>query len=93
MNPVADAQCPYRTPGYRTEILDDEIILFNPESRAIFHSNSSGALIWALCDGRRTVADIIRLVSESYPEAADQIPGDVREALAIFAQHGAIQWG
>jgi hypothetical protein len=73
--------------------LDDEIILFNPESRAIFHSNSAGALIWALCDGQRTVADIIRLVSDSYPEAADQIPDDVREALAVFAQHGAIQWG
>ncbi len=92
MNTIRNARRPSRTPGYRTEILDGEIILFNPESRAIFHSNSSGALIWELCDGQRTVADIIRMLSDSYPEAEAQIPGDVREALAAFARHGAIQW-
>jgi hypothetical protein len=92
MDTLPDAQRPCRVSGYRAEILDDEIILFNPESRSIFHSNSSGALIWALCDGTRTVADIIRMLSESYPEAEGQIPDDVRETLALLAQHGAIQW-
>lgn len=72
------------------ETLDDEIILFHPASRTIFHSNSTGALIWQLCDGQRTVGDIINILSATYPDAAPQIPKDVQDTLLTFAQYGAI---
>lgn len=89
---MLDNQRPCPMPGYQMEILDGEIILFHPDSRKIFHSNSSGALIWQLCDGQRTVADISHILSETYPDSAQQIQRDVRDTLRVFAEHGAIMW-
>ncbi len=85
-------QRPAHVPGYRVEILDNEIILFSPSSRMILYSNQTGALIWQLCDGQRTTGDIIQTLSAAYPEAVPKIREDVHETLLTFAQHGAIVW-
>jgi hypothetical protein len=74
------------------ETLDGEMVLFHPASLKILHSNNSGALIWGLSDGQRTVADIIQLLSEAYPDSASEIQADVHETLLTFAQQGAIEW-
>jgi len=87
---MLETERPCPAPGYQMERLDDEIILFHPASRAIFRSNSAGALIWQLCDGQRTVADIIDLLSAAYPDNAAQIPADVQHTLLTFVRHGAV---
>ena len=46
--------------------------------------------MWQLCDGRRTVQQIIDLLTEAYPDAAVTLPADVSVALQQFADHGAI---
>jgi len=89
---MLETQRPCPAPGYQVEILDDEVLLFHPTSRAIFRSNSTGALIWELCDGQRTVADIVNILSAAYPEAAKQIQQDVPDTLRAFAEHKAIMW-
>lgn len=89
---MLDTRRPCPVPGYQVEILDGEIILFHPTRLQILHSNQSGALIWQLCDGRRTVTEISQLLSASYPDSAGQISTDVDETLQTFAQHGAIMW-
>ena len=78
--------------GYQLEMLDGELLLFHPASMKILHSNQSGALIWQLCDGQRTVTDIVDLLGEAYPDSGSQIRADTYEALQIFADHGAIEW-
>lgn len=83
---------PQPVPGYQIETLDGEIILFHPAKTKILYGNPSSALIWRLCDGRRTVAEIVQLLSAAYPEMAQNIETDVRETLLAFAQHGAIEW-
>jgi hypothetical protein len=89
---MLDPKRPCPVPGYQVEFLDGEIILFYPAGQKIFHSNRSGALIWQLCDGRRTVADITQILSEAYPEDARQIQADVQDTLQLFAEHEAITW-
>ena len=89
---MLDEKRPQPKPGYQVETLDGEIVLFHPAQREIFHSNSTGALVWQLCDGERNVGQIIDLLCQTYPNAADRIPDDVRQTLQTFAQHGAIQW-
>lgn len=83
---------PYKAPDYQMEVLDDEIILFHPSNKAIFYSNTTGALIWGLCDGQRTVAEISDVLSNAYPDSTEQIQADVQTTLQKFAQHGAILW-
>ncbi len=78
--------------GYQMEALDGEILLYHPASTNILHSNQSGYLIWRLCDGQRTVAEICQLLVDAYPEAAGEIENDVRETLEIFKEYGAVTW-
>ena len=87
-----EAKCPYKASDYLIEVVDDEIILFHPSNKAIFYSNTTGALIWELCDGQRTVAEISDVLSNVYPDSSEQIQEDVQATLQKFAQHGAILW-
>ena len=43
--------------------------------------DQTGALIWKLCDGRRSVGEIISLLSEAFPDSASRIQSDVYEAI------------
>jgi hypothetical protein len=83
---------PVQSAGYQVKILDGEAILFHPASLKVLHSNQSGALIWQLCDGRRDVGEIVRILANAYPEAAGDIDRDVREILTALAGQGAIEW-
>ena len=92
---MLDTKRPRQVSGYQVadkESLNGEMVLFHPATQRILYSNRSGALIWELCDGQRTVADIVQLLSEAYPDSASQIEADVHEALCIFVQQGAIEW-
>lgn len=92
---MLDTKRPRQVSGYQVadkESLNGEMVLFHPTTQKLLYSNRSGALIWGLCDGQRTVADIIQLLSEAYPNSASQIEADVPEVLQTFAQEGAIEW-
>lgn len=83
---------PLPTPGYAIEELDGELLLFHPSSEIILHTNETGAMVWRLCDGRRSVAEIVEMLTAVYPEAAADIAQDVPDLLTQFATQGAITW-
>jgi hypothetical protein len=89
---MLENKSPRSVPGYQIEILEGEIILFHPAKTKILYGNLSSALIWRLCDGQRSVAEIVQLLSAAYPEVAQNMEVDVQETLLTFAQHGAIEW-
>lgn len=89
---ILENKHPQPVPGYQIETLEGEIILFHPVKTTILYGNPSSALIWRLCDGGRTVAEIVQLLSAAYPEMAQTMAAEVRETLLTFAQHGAIEW-
>jgi len=53
--------------------------------------NRTAAVIWQLCDGEHTVADIIATLQEAYPEQAATMPREVDEALLALLGHGVIR--
>ena len=77
--------------GFQIESLDGEIVLLHPTRNIIIHSNQTGALIWGLCDGTRTVDEITEILSAAYPEARDSIATDVTETIQLLATRGALQ--
>ncbi|KAA3662092.1 MAG: PqqD family protein [Chloroflexi bacterium] len=89
---MIDSKIPCQSADYQMEVLDDEIILFNQSGLKIMHSNQTGAIIWQLCDGQRNVADIVEILTATYPTSADEIHSDVYEILTILATHNAITW-
>jgi len=67
---------------------DDGAFLFDPHTGNLKYLNSSGVNIYELCDGRKTVSDIITLLIEFYPEmAVEKISADTElffEGLAAM---------
>jgi hypothetical protein len=63
--------------GYLLEEFDQEITVYHPTLTTSLYLNETGALIWNLCDGSRSVSEIILLLSTHYPESSAQIELDV----------------
>ncbi|HEY9078014.1 MAG TPA: PqqD family protein [Anaerolineaceae bacterium] len=88
MNPLSK---PMRKPEFRLELVDEDILLYDPAGEKILNFNQTATLIWQLCDGTRTVEDMIDLLQKAYPEAADMINDDVQSTLQEFEVNGCIQ--
>jgi pyrroloquinoline quinone biosynthesis protein D len=71
----------------RHDDVRDQDLLLLPER--VVKLNGSGAAILALCDGRRTVADIVSELESRF--AVEGLEADVVEFLSEFASHGWVQ--
>lgn len=63
-------------------------VLLAPESVVVV--NPTGAAVLALCDGRRTVADIVQELGRRYHDVVD---AEVEDFLARLADHRRIEFG
>jgi hypothetical protein len=90
---VYSSRRPCQQPGYRLEVLDGELLLYHPGQTKMLYCSQTASLIWHLCDGRRTSREIVELLSQAFPEAAEAIPEDVQVTLGEFLRHGAIRFG
>ena len=82
--PVADV---------RVEVIEGELLLYHPEQTKAIYLNPSAAVIWSLCDGKRTTREIIRLISESYPDARANLTEEVLTTLADLHENRVLMIG
>jgi len=88
-----DLSCkPCQRPDYRLEKIDDELLLYHPSHTTIMYCNPSASLIWQLCDGERTVEEIISLLSTAYERPYKEISAEVTTTLEQFYVHRAIEY-
>ncbi len=73
---------PERRPGFRLEILDDEIILLHPTDGTIVQCNQTAGIVLQLCDGSRSMSEITDLVSDAFPASKDSVADDVQAILS-----------
>jgi len=71
-------------------MLDDELLLYHMNETQIMYCNQSASLIWQLCDGQHTVAEITTLISDAFPEALETIADDITTTLQQFLEAGCI---
>ena len=83
---------PCRVADFRLEQMDNELLLFHPAQSKVLYCNETASLIWQLCDGQHSPPEIIALLADSYPEAANEIAKDVETTLKQFHAHGAIEY-
>lgn len=88
---ISDQATPVPAEGYRVEEMDGELLLYHPQSTATLYLNNTAALVWQLCDGARTVAEIVEILSESFPDSGGGMDRDVLDALTSFRDQGALQ--
>jgi hypothetical protein len=89
---MPDTRTPCPVPNVQPETLDGEIVMLSPTGSDILHLNETSALIWRLCDGQRTVDEMIALLQAAYPDAAGEIADEVPATLKIFIDHNVMVW-
>jgi hypothetical protein len=72
------------------EDMDGELLLYHPPTAITLHLNGPSAIVWQLCDGQRTCADIIDMVKEAYPQQADQVADDIEQVVTDLAERGVL---
>jgi hypothetical protein len=83
---------PTRVPHFSLERLDNEILLYHPGLTKAIQLNETAALVWELCDGKRSLKDINTLLGDAFPDQADEIRQDVGAVVDRLAAEGALQF-
>ena len=87
--PLSDK--PFPNPlAIREDGPDGWTLLVNPDTAAAIAVNPTGALVWRLANGRRTVDDIITRVRRRFPQAPGSLTDDVALLLSTFSEAGLV---
>ena len=73
------------------EEMGDDALLFNPNTSTTLHLNGPSRLVWGLCTGEHSMADIIAALQEAFPDQASQIPDDVIEVAKELKNNNVIE--
>jgi hypothetical protein len=76
--------------GYFIEEMEGECLLYRLGAHKAIHLNETALLIWKLCDGTRSMQDIIAFLRGEYPDVQDGLAEDVREAVELLVREGAL---
>lgn len=80
-----------RVNGLITEEVDGELLVYDAQTDVACRLNGSAALVWRNSDGKRTVSDLVAVLSEELGDLADE--DMVMVALDHLAEHGLIESG
>jgi hypothetical protein len=75
------------------EMIEGEVLLYHPQQTRAVYLNPTAAVIWGLCDGTRSVREIILLIGDSYPEAAATAADDVMRTIRELQESGILVVG
>ena len=81
---------PRHAADLRVQRFEGEILLFDGGNATGILLNETASLVWLLCDGERSVSDIIEYLRGSYPLEAERLLSDVADAIDLLSGHGAI---
>ena len=85
--------CPRIAEHLRVEALDNRVLVYDPNGGMIVELNRTGGLVVQLCDGERSVAEIRDALAAAYPDAAEQIAGEVPAIIEGLEERGVFEWG
>ncbi|MCD6577165.1 MAG: PqqD family protein [Anaerolineaceae bacterium] len=83
-------QKPIRVENFSSEIVDNEVILYNPDGNRFMYLNQTAALVWEQCTGELSVQELIQGLKEAFPAFEEEIQGDVEDTLQVFLKHRCI---
>jgi PqqD family protein of HPr-rel-A system len=71
--------------------VEDEAILYDPESVQLHHLSPSAALVFQLCDGSGTIEELARDIAEELGLPQDDILQQVRQVVGHFDHSGILE--
>ena len=73
------------------EIMDGETVLYEESSKKMIYLNESATVVFQLCDGQRTVREIIEVLASAYPEVSGSIGHDVLTVIDYLVQECVVR--
>jgi hypothetical protein len=80
-----------RTTDVSTESVEDELRVYDEQLEVGYVLNETAAVVWRNCNGKRTLKDLVSIVSEELGTEADE--DMILMALDKLAQHGLLLSG
>lgn len=90
-DPIMNLETPKAVEGLRVETMDGETVLYEDNLKKMIYLNESATVVFQLCDGQRTVRDIIDVLTSAYPEVSGSIADDVLTVIDYLVQEGAVR--
>ena len=73
------------------EEIDDETVLFDPKNRNTYALNRMASIIWELCDGRHTPAEISAEISSVLNVPPGKVLTDVLKTVDDLLDKGLVE--
>ena len=87
-----DNRVPIQRYGFQLEEMEDESLLYHDKLKKSIYLNDSATVIWKLCDGTRSIPDIIALLNGAYGETGIDVAADVEAAIVKLVSERAIRF-
>jgi Coenzyme PQQ synthesis protein D (PqqD) len=89
VQPVGEAVRYRRNPAVTATTVDEEIFLVEPGTEEIFYLDAAGAGLWRLIEKPRTLAEILVIYGEAFPDTDDsRLEADLRKSLKELLERG-----
>ena len=82
---------PTRIAEIEMELIEGEVLLYDPRQTRAVYLNPTAALVFGLCDGTRSVREVIGMIAECYTEASsNNLTEEVLVTLNELQQNGIL---
>jgi len=81
---------PERVGQVLTQRMPDALVLLDPSAGTYFSLDEVGARVWELCDGTRTVSDVVAVLTDEFDAPTEIIRDDVAELLGELAAESLV---
>jgi len=72
------------------EEFDDWAVLFNPDTADAVGTNPVGVAVWKRMDGKKTLADIVSEIKNSFADTPDAISKEIAAFVDTLAENGFV---
>jgi len=73
------------------EKIDEEIVIYDPQTHHIHHLNPMATIVWELCDVSQSPQDITREIADTLKADPSKVEKDVSETLDQFQKKGLVE--
>lgn len=87
---MKDSSIPKHNPEFHLQQQDNEFQILNATQQNSIFINDTAAIIWQMCTGENSIADIKVLLNDTYPDMREEIDSGVESALEILVSHKAL---
>ena len=81
---------PKRSAGVFIEEIEGENLIYRLGTHQAIHLNETATVIFKLCDGSRSVQQVIDLLAAEYPIAEADVTTDVLDAVDLLVREGVL---